>query len=205
MGVNKAVFLDKDGTLIPDIPFNVNTDLIRLSDHCVEGLQLLQRLGYIFIVVTNQSGIAFKYFGHKEVMAVGSKLESLMIQAGVKLSGFYYCPHAPATVLRFLLGKTCSCRKPKPGLLYRAANELNIDLSSSWLIGDILHDMEAGNLAGCKTVLIDNGNETEWCITDERTPDGLAADINEAAAYILAMDFQKNSYGKNACAVYQQF
>lgn len=193
MQSKKAVFLDKDGTLIPDIPFNVSVDLISLSAHAVKGLRVLQQMGYIFIVVTNQPGIARGYFSDLDVMEVGQKLKSLLQAEDIKLSGYYYCPHAPVWYKSWL-GLGCSCRKPKPGLLKRAAKELDIDLSSSWMVGDILNDIEAGNAAGCRTILINNGNETEWEMTTERTPDMIAANINAAAAYIFEMGLQKLKY-----------
>jgi D-glycero-D-manno-heptose 1,7-bisphosphate phosphatase len=193
MGVKKAVFLDKDGTLIPDIPFNVCTELIQLSENAVEGLQALQQMDFIFVVVSNQPGIAKGLFDHEDIIAVGQRLDELMGNSKLKLSGFYYCPHQPSA-LRVMLGLSCKCRKPKPGMLHTAAKELNIDLSESWMIGDILHDIEAGNQAGCKTVLIDNGNETEWVVNTERTPDTLVPDINTAAAYILEMSLLKMKY-----------
>lgn len=186
MAARRAVFLDKDGTLIPDIPFNVNTDLIRLSDNAVEGLQLLQRMGFLFVIVSNQPGIAKKLFNHEDILEVGGRISVLLEEHTIMLSGFYYCPHDPSA-MKSWTGLSCSCRKPKPGLLYTAAKELNIDLSSSWMIGDILHDIEAGNLAGCKTIMIDNGNETKWAVSDERTPDMLVPHINAAADYILEM------------------
>ena len=82
-------------------------------------------------------------------------------------------------------GAGCACRKPAPGLLERAAREHGVSLSDSWLIGDILDDIEAGRRAGCRTVLLDNGNETEWQLTPERVPHHVARDLAEAAALIL--------------------
>jgi D-glycero-D-manno-heptose 1,7-bisphosphate phosphatase len=193
MGVKKAIFLDKDGTLIPDIPFNVNTELIQLSYDAAEGLQVLQQLNFIFVVISNQPGIARGYFSHEDIIGVGQKLDELLGKLGVSLSGFYYCPHETSP-LASMVGLSCKCRKPKPGLFYMAAKELNIDLSESWMIGDILNDTEAGNLAGCKTILIDNGNETEWILNDERTPDMIVPHINAAASFILDMTLQKIKY-----------
>jgi len=183
MAVKRAVFLDKDGTLIPDIPFNVRTELITLSENMLSGLRLLQELGYIFIVISNQPGVEMGYFGHKEVLEVANRLEVLLAKKGIVLSGFYYCPHSPNGIQSVLKGG-CNCRKPKPGLLVRAAKEHHIHLGSSWMIGDILNDIEAGNLAGCKTIMINNGNETEWIMTEGRTPDCISANIDEAAVYI---------------------
>lgn len=196
MRIKKAVFLDKDGTLIPDIAFNVNTDLISLSEQMINGLHVLQQMGYIFIIVTNQSGIGKGLFNHGQVLSVAAKIEKLLLAEGIKLWAFYYCPHDPSRI-RTALGLSCNCRKPAPGMLKRAAKEHNIDLTTSWMIGDILHDMEAGNLAGCKTILINNGNETKWKMTDLRTPDMVVPNINTAASYIQEMDLQMFNYKLN--------
>ena len=187
MAVKKAIFLDKDGTLIPDIPYNVDTSLIHLSEHCVLGLMALQELGYIFVVITNQSGIASGFFNHDAVQAVSLKLKSLFAENGLELAGFYYCPHEAGTSE----GNYCSCRKPLPGLFYTAAEELDIDLSSSWMIGDILNDIEAGHRAGCKSIMINNGNETEWKSSHLRIPQALVPHIDAAAAYIIEIEGRK--------------
>ena len=193
MEAKKAIFLDKDGTLINDIPFNVDLKLITFSSNILDGLKLLQEEGYIFIIITNQSGIGKGYFNHKDVDAVGARLELLLARAGIVLSGFYYCPHIH-TVLSAVAGTECDCRKPKPGMLLTAAQVHNIDLSSSWMIGDILNDVEAGNRAGCKTILINNGNETKWEMTDKRTPDYIADSIDTAARYILDINLLNQFY-----------
>ncbi len=181
----KAVFLDKDGTLIPDIPYNVDTKRITLSDGAVEGLQLLQSYGYLLVIITNQSGLAFGNFTLEQLVQVKKKIHRLCAKKGIYLDGFYYCPHHPdATVSSYRTD--CHCRKPEPGLISKAAEDMNIDVSSSWMIGDILNDVEAGNRAGCKTVLIDNGNETEWITGEQRVPAFKARDLADAAKYILA-------------------
>jgi ribonucleoside-diphosphate reductase alpha chain len=98
----------------------------------------------------------------------------------VPLAGFYYCPHHPhGSVPAYAV--TCDCRKPRPGLILRAAREQGVDPARSWLVGDILDDVEAGRAAGCRTVLLDNGHETEWVLSPARRPDGVAADLAEAA------------------------
>ena len=182
---NKAVFLDKDGTLIDDVPYNVNPDLIRLSKNSVEGLKLLQDAGYLLVIISNQAGVAYGYFQESALSLVSTQLNKLLGEYDIKLNGFYYCPHhAQGTVNAFT--EKCDCRKPEPGMLFKAADDLNIDLSASWMIGDILNDVEAGNRAGCKTILIDNGNETEWVSGKYRTPGQKFSDINQAASYLLS-------------------
>jgi D-glycero-D-manno-heptose 1,7-bisphosphate phosphatase len=147
----------------------------------------LARLDYRFIVVSNQDGIAHGLFTEAEMDAVGNRLADLMFREQLSLDGFYYCPHHPeGKVQRYALN--CTCRKPMPGMLLQAAREHEIDLRSSWMIGDILHDVEAGNRAGCRTVLLDNGHETEWRLGARRVPTGMAQDLYAAAVMIANAD-----------------
>src|SRR5690349_10719996 len=140
----QAVFLDKDGTLIEDVPFNVDPDLIRLSPHAGAALRLLQQAGHGLFVVSNQSGVARGLFAEEALLAVERRLRALLLDEGVRLDGFYYCPHHPdGSVRRY--ATRCMCRKPMPGMLRNAAREHGIALEESWMIGDILDDVEAGN------------------------------------------------------------
>lgn len=183
----RAVFLDKDGTLVEDVPYNVDPAHVRLTPGAVDGLRALHAAGYRFIVISNQSGVARGYFGEPALRAVEARLQELLAHAGVALTGFYYCPHHPeGSVAGY--ARDCCCRKPAPGLILRAARDHDVDLGRSWLIGDILHDIEAGRRAGCQTVLIDNGNETEWELSPQRVPDYTAADLAQAAGIILEAD-----------------
>jgi histidinol-phosphate phosphatase family protein len=185
--IRPAVFLDKDGTIVDDVPYNVDAGRIVLSLRAAVGLRMLQRAGYALVVVSNQSGVARGYFALEALDAVEGRLRALLLAEGVQLDGFYFCPHHPqGRVMPYAVA--CLCRKPLPGMLHRAAADLDLDLPRSWLIGDILHDIEAGRRAGCRTVLLDNGNETEWNVSYLRTPHITATDIGEAAARILAVD-----------------
>ncbi|MDF2431775.1 MAG: D-glycero-D-manno-heptose 1,7-bisphosphate phosphatase [Mucilaginibacter sp.] len=182
--MKKAVFLDKDGTLVIDVPYNVDPDKIVLSDHCLKGLKRLQENGYLLILITNQSGIARGYFKEEDLIGVEQKIRDMLGHEEIALDGFYYCPHHPEGIVTSL-AINCDCRKPEAGMLLKAAKEMGIDLNSSWMIGDILNDIEAGNRAGCKSILIDNGNETEWLLNEKRQPLIKVKDIDEAAIYIL--------------------
>jgi D-glycero-D-manno-heptose 1,7-bisphosphate phosphatase len=183
----RAVFLDKDGTLIKDVPYNVDPRQIQFTEGAIAGLQALHTANYVLIVITNQSGVARGYFPESALLPVEQHLRSQLAMAGVPLRGFYYCPHHPDGVVASY-AIACDCRKPQPGLLYQAAADLAIDLSQSWLIGDILHDVAAGRAAGCCTILLDNGNETEWQLSPQRLPHYIVADLQEAAQLILAVD-----------------
>lgn len=186
----KAVFLDKDGTLIENVPYNVDPARIRLGPGASAGLPLLHRAGYRLFVVSNQSGVARGYFAEAALREVERRLRTLLAALGVPLDGFYYCPHHPDGLVPSY-ARACACRKPAPGLLLRAADEHGLDLERSWLIGDILDDVEAGRQAGCRTVLLLNGHETEWRAGPERRPDFVVGDLATAARLILAQDAPK--------------
>jgi len=181
----KAVFLDKDGTLVDDLPYNVEPARITLCSGAGTALRLLSRLDYRLFVVTNQAGIAFGRFGEAAMSIVHDRLQDLLFRERLTLDGFYYCPHHPeGSVAAY--ARDCHCRKPLPGLLLQAAHEHGIDLRASWMIGDILHDVEAGNRAGCRTLLLDNGNETEWRLGPRRIPTRMAPDLYAAAVLIAS-------------------
>ncbi|MDX2154538.1 MAG: HAD family hydrolase [Bryobacteraceae bacterium] len=185
LGFTRAVFLDKDGTLVENVPYNVDPARIRLTPGAGPGLRQLYLAGFTLAVVSNQSGVARGYFEEHALAAVEARLRELLAAFDVPLAAFFYCPHLPGgSVPRYAVD--CECRKPKPGLLYHAASQLGVDLASSWLVGDILDDVEAGRAAGCRTVLLDNGNETEWVVTASRLPHHVALDLAGAAQHILA-------------------
>ena len=125
-------------------------------------------------MVTNQSGIARGLFRPEALDAVAARLTELL---DVPLAGFYHCPHHA--------DDGCACRKPGDAMLRRAASDLDFDLTRSWMVGDILNDIEAGKRAGCQTILIDNGGETEWLSGRNRTPDLICPDMGAAALAIL--------------------
>ena len=182
--MNKAIFIDKDGTLIPDIPYNVNPDLITLSDTAIPALTLLQQHNFLLIVISNQSGVARGYFTEKDLESVSEKIRSLLATEGIKIDGFFYCPHhKEGTIKEYSID--CDCRKPKPGLILKAVADFSVDVTQSWMIGDILNDAEAGKSAGCQTILINNGNETEWIMNEKRQPDYKANNLLEAAKIIV--------------------
>ncbi len=180
----KAVFLDKDGTLIPDFPYNVDPSLIKIEKNSIEGLKILHENGFLLIVVSNQAGVAHGFFGEQDLIKVREKIETLLDEENIKLNDWYFCPHHPEGKIEEY-SIECNCRKPQNGMLIKAAKEHDIDLKNSWMIGDILNDIEAGNKAGCKSILINNGNETEWIINEHRSPFEIVDNINEAASIIV--------------------
>ena len=179
--MNKAVFIDRDGTLIRDIPYNVNPELITPEYYAAEMLQLLKSKHYLLILISNQPGIAKGFFSQEDLYKMHAGLRRKL---NIHFDGIYYCPHLLNGVMEDY-AIDCDCHKPRPGLLLKAAKEFNIDTHRSWMIGDILNDVEAGNRAGCKTILIDNGNETEWMVNAERIPHHMVMNLKEATETIL--------------------
>ncbi|TAK33877.1 MAG: HAD family hydrolase [Chloroflexota bacterium] len=184
--VNRAVFLDRDGTLVADGRYAHDPEKMVLLGGVCAGLRLLETAGYQLIVVTNQSGIALDYFTEPELHRMHERLAQLLAEEGVRIGAFYYCPHHPrGAVAEYAFD--CTCRKPAPGMLLKAAEEHQIDLPRSWLIGDILDDVEAGNQAGCRSILLNVGTETLPTVPS-RTPAYVARDFLAAVRFILASD-----------------
>lgn len=186
MALRAAVFLDKDGTVLADVPYNVAPERMAYAPMALAGLSRLAQTDLSLVVISNQPGVARGLFAADALNAVGVKLAAMFQAAGAHLDGFYWCPHHPEGVVQ-PYAMACDCRKPKPGLLLRAAQELGLDLAESWFIGDILDDVEAGNRAGCRSILLDVGNETEWRRGPDREPYCRAPDL-DAAARIVAED-----------------
>ena len=183
MAVKAAIFLDKDGTVLEDVPYNVDARAMRFATGAAEGLAILARLGMPLIVVSNQPGIAHGYFDFLSLRRMRRRLHQMFEEVGAELTAFYFCPHHPRGCVAAYT-RHCECRKPQPGMLRRAAQRHYLNLDASWMIGDILNDVEAGRRAGCHTVLVDNGNETEWQLSPWREPLHTVADLKEAATIV---------------------
>jgi len=183
--MHRAIFIDKDGTLIPDIPYNVDPVRITLMPGAGDTLRRLAAAGYRLVVVSNQSGVARGCFTEADLLPVRARLEALLDAYGVRLDGFYYCPHCPdGTVAQYAV--ECDCRKPRAGMLRAAAADLNLDLSRSWMVGDIAADSEAGNRAGCRTILIEKPYDLIRDLTAYSRPDFIVSCWAEAGEIILS-------------------
>lgn len=148
----RAVFLDRDGTVIVDPPDERVDSLekIQLFPDSLEALKLLSTLDYGVILITNQAGIAEGRINAEEFEVINNKVIELLEQSGVKVLKTYMCPHGP--------DDGCECRKPKPTMLLQAAEDFDVDLASSWMIGDRQSDIMAGVNAGTKTILVKTAN-----------------------------------------------
>lgn len=157
MNKQKAIFLDRDGTINRYVGFLSSIDDFELIDGVAEAIRIINSLGYLAIVVTNQPVIARGEVSYEELEEIHNKMETLLGKKGAYLDAIYYCPHHPHKGYmgeRIELKINCECRKPKSGMLIKAANDFNIDLTQSWMVGDGENDIKAGKNAGCKTALI---------------------------------------------------
>ena len=151
--MKKAIFLDRDGTLNIDHGYVHQIDDFEFIEGSIEALKKLQQMGYLLVLVTNQSGIARGYFSEQQFLQLTEWMDWSLADRGVDLDGIYYCPHLPdAKIAEFK--QDCDCRKPKSGMLLQAIQELNIDPQRSIMIGDKIEDVLAGKGAQIKTNIL---------------------------------------------------
>jgi D-glycero-D-manno-heptose 1,7-bisphosphate phosphatase len=192
--MHKAIFIDKDGTMVENMPYNTDPENMTLMEGALPMLAALDQAGYKLIIITNQSGIARGFFEESAIVRLNWQTFRLLKSVGITLTDFYYCPHHPDGAVSAYRVR-CLCRKPMPGMLLQAAREHEIDLGASWMIGDILDDVEAGKRSRCKTVLFDHGSETEWVINANRTPDFRVARLEGLENLILSNDISADLMG----------
>jgi D-glycero-D-manno-heptose 1,7-bisphosphate phosphatase len=185
--LRSAVFLDKGETLLENVSYNIDPACMRFAPRAAEALALLAGAGFRLIIVSNQRGVAHGRFSRAALLGVEMRLREMFAACAATLEAAYWCPHDPAGCIA-PYARACDCQKPQPGLLLRAGSECRVDLARSWMVGDILDDIEAGNRAGCRAILADCGNETEWQSAPERLPFAIVSDLYEAAQIIVEHD-----------------
>jgi D-glycero-D-manno-heptose 1,7-bisphosphate phosphatase len=178
-----CLFIDKDGTLIENVPYNVDPAQLRFMPGAGEALARLREAGLALVIVTNQAGIAKGLFTRAQFARLQEVLlRRLKEEFGVVIEDVAVCPHKPDARGR----PACLCRKPAPGMLIRAARAHHLDLARSWMVGDILDDVEAGHRAGARGLLLDSGGETEWRRSPLREPAGVFKSWQALAEHVLA-------------------
>jgi len=190
----KAIFLDRDGVIneliyyreqgVIDSPFTV--EQFRLLPGVSEAIKKFREMDYKVVLVSNQPGIAKGHMSRQTFETITKKMEAELAKEGAFLDAEYYCFHHPEAKIKKLKAN-CECRKPKPGLLVKAAKDIDIDLSKSWMIGDGLTDVKAGKVAGTRTILLGR-MKCELCRLmdeDDARPDAITSDLMETAQFIL--------------------
>ena len=195
---NRAVFVDRDGVL-NDLVYDetegrssspVSARELRVFPFVAESVKRLKDMGFLVIVISNQPGVAKRQFTRAELRRMSAKIGEELATRGTSLDGEYFCLHSPDGLVKELR-VSCDCRKPKPGLLLKAAKERDIDLSRSYFVGDGLIDVEAGKKAGCGTILVGHATTFLSKMMEERgaTPDHVVhtlKDVPELLARLSA-------------------
>ena len=164
--LRRAVFLDRDGTLNKDVGYVHRKEDWQWLPGVAEALKRLRAVGYVLVVVSNQSGIARGMYDREALRLLEECVNAELSAKNAAIDAWYYCPHLPE------ITGHCECRKPEPGLLLQAARDLELDLANSWMIGDRVRDVQAGIAAGCQSILLHpEGSDNS---DDDDVPDGVA-------------------------------
>lgn len=175
-----AVFFDRDDTLNTDKGYVHRMEDWEWIPGAIDAIAALKKAGFLVIVITNQAGIARGYYDEAAMANLHEKINEELKEHDAVIDGFYHCPHHP----EFGAVRECECRKPMPGMIYKASQDFDIDLGRSWLIGDKMSDIQAGLAAGVKSILVSTGYGKEECaLPDENMM--CAVDIMEAGALII--------------------
>lgn len=176
---NKAVFLDRDGTLNVDYGYVYRVEEWEWIPGAIDALVALKKAGFLVIVITNQAGIARGYYDEAEMTNLHARINEELKEHGTSIDGFYHCPHHPD------FSEECACRKPMPGMINKAIQDFDIDKDRSWLVGDKFSDIQAGSSAGVKSILVltGYGNKDHTLLAND---DICFTDITEASRYIIS-------------------
>ncbi|MHC5156945.1 MAG: D-glycero-alpha-D-manno-heptose-1,7-bisphosphate 7-phosphatase, partial [Planctomycetota bacterium] len=194
----KAIFLDRDDTLVNDPGYIQRPEQVLLLPGAAEALIQLKKMGYLLIIVTNQSGVARGLVTEAQLEDIHRQLKSLFAAEGAQIDAIYYCPYHPeGTVKDFSMES--NLRKPNAGMFFQAEGDLDIDLEQSWMIGDSYRDMQAGKAAGCRTILVDVPGKIREKKDGDPEPDRKAVNLREAVNIIRMHEFhQKAQAAKKA-------
>ena len=180
---NKAIFLDRDNTIIEDPGYINNPDQVKLLDGVTEPLSELKAMGYKLVVVSNQSAVARGIVTEEALGQIHKRLEQLLAEKGVSLDRIYYCPyHIDGVIPKYR--KDSDWRKPNPGMLLAAGKDMDIDLKESWMVGDSPSDIEAGARAGCRTIMLAGRTHEQKIKPGEPGPDYRAVNLKEVVNII---------------------
>ena len=186
--MNRALFVDRDGTLVEEENYLDDPARARLTPGAAAGLRAVRAAGFLVLVVSNQAGVARGFYGEDTVRAIDRRLEEMLEAEGARVDRYYFCPHHPEFT------GPCRCRKPEPGMLVDAARDFDLDLAACWVVGDRLTDVEAGSRAGVPGILVRTGYGREQervagvpgtATPEATTPLAVLDDLAAACAWIL--------------------
>ena len=188
---NRAIFLDRDGTLNEEVGYITAPDQFRLFGFAAEAVRLINDAGWLAIVTSNQSGVARGYFTEEFLRQIHGLMNDSLQRQGARIDAFYYCPHHP-DFGEPPYRRDCDCRKPRLGLIEKAARDFNLDLTECFVVGDRYRDVETGHAAGARSVMVLTGFGREEYDTQRkywpRQPEFIAEDLPEAVKWILSRE-----------------
>ncbi len=188
--MNKACFLDRDGVLIHEGHYLSDPDHVTVTTGAADTINKLNALGYLVIVITNQAGVARGYYPESSIDLVHAKIDEILAKSKASIDQYYYCPHHPEGVIDEYSIK-CHCRKPEIGMIEQAVKDFDIDLSSSFVVGDKLSDVQTAFNAGCKAgILVRTGHGASQIENNDTTSVNIADDINDAVKLFLNGDLK---------------
>jgi D-glycero-D-manno-heptose 1,7-bisphosphate phosphatase len=183
--MNRAIFIDRDGTIIKECEYLSEPEKVIILSGVIEGLKLLKHHNFKCIVVSNQSGVARGYFKLSNVLSIEEKINEFLIIEGIKIDAYYYCPHHIDGIIKEY-AIDCNCRKPKIQMALNAQKEFDINLSESYMIGDKDIDIQFGKNFGAKgTILVKTGYGKKFLKSGKILPDFIATDFIDADNFIL--------------------
>ena len=185
--MKKCIFLDRDGVINKHEGLLISEEQLHLEEDAVDAVKMINESEYMCVIVTNQSVIARGFCTNAEVENINNKLIDILRLQGAYVDDIFYCPHYVGKNNEY----TCNCRKPQTGMIDAAKEKYNIDLTSSWIIGDMTTDIQMGKNAGLNTILVKTGRAGRDGICDA-SPDIIAEDILDAVEYILNMFLKEN-------------
>lgn len=187
----RAIFLDRDDTLIDDPGYISSPDQVKLLDGVPRALKELKRMGFKIVIVSNQSAVARGMITEQELAAIHKRLKTLLANQGAFVDNIYYSPYHPeGTVEKYR--KNSNCRKPEPGMLLKASEQMDLELQTSWMIGDSIRDVQAGRKVGCKTILLEPVTHEKKTFDPNSRPDYQAVNITEAVNIIKHYERENN-------------
>ncbi len=191
--MERAVFLDRDGTIVEDVGYLHERDKIKFLPGASKAIKLLNENGFRVVVTTNQAGVARGYFTEETVREINRYIQESLAKERAFIDMVYYCPHHIEGIIEEYR-KECYYRKPNPGMIEKAVREIGIDLENSFVIGDKISDIEAGRRAGCRTILLveedpPNNDKENAVISDHTAPD-----LYEAVKWLVEASCQKEGH-----------
>jgi len=183
-GKNKAVFMDRDGTIIEDTGYIDSPERVKFLPGSIEAIKRLKDAGYKVVIISNQAGIARGLLTEDMLQTIDKYIHKKILSGGTHIDGSYYCPHHPEHGV-YPYRQACECRKPHTGLVKKAAKEHDLDLSKSFMVGDHSSDIETAKRAGIKSVFVLTGHGPKEKENLKEKPDHFAADLMEAVKWIL--------------------